>query len=141
MCSWLFAAFSYYLSRETGADWFARSGSVMALIGAAATFRLTAGFRKQLATGLKTELASVRQEIELTLNPPPSYSVTSYFGYGTVSLLAGIDTGCLPRPSFHPGQRSRAVALEERNDDELGVIGGLGSEEPDHRHRRTATYR
>ena len=36
-CSWLFAAFSYYLSKKTGTDWFARSGSVMALIGAAAT--------------------------------------------------------------------------------------------------------
>ena len=82
-CSWLFAAFSYYLSRKTGIDWFARSGSVMALVGAAATFRLGAGFRKQLATGLREELASVRQEIELTLNPPPLYRLVSYFGYVT----------------------------------------------------------
>src|SRR5258705_4631981 len=82
-CSWLFAAFSYYLSRKTGHDWFARSGSVMALIGAAATFRLTAGFRKQLATGLKDELASVRQEIQLTLDPPPLYRIISYLGYVT----------------------------------------------------------
>jgi hypothetical protein len=83
VCAWLFAAFSYYLSRQTGTDWFARSGSVMALIGTAATFRLSAGFRRQLATGLKEELASVRQEIELTLNPPPLYRLTSYFGYVT----------------------------------------------------------
>jgi hypothetical protein len=83
MCSWLFAAFSYYLSRKTGADWFARSGSVMALVGTAATFRLAAGFRRQLAAGLKEELASVRQEIELTLNPPALYRLTSYFGYVT----------------------------------------------------------
>ena len=82
-CSWLFAAFSYYLSRKTGTEWFARSGSVMALIGAAATFRLTAGFQKQLATGLKEGLASVRQEIEVVLNPPPLYRLTSYFGYVT----------------------------------------------------------
>src|SRR5947208_10806763 len=32
--AWLFAAFSYYLSRKTGSDWFSRSGSVMALVGA-----------------------------------------------------------------------------------------------------------
>ena len=36
--AWLFAAFSYYLSRATGADWFARSGAVMGLAGAAVTF-------------------------------------------------------------------------------------------------------
>ena len=29
--AWLFAVFSYSLSRKTGTDWFARSGSVMAL--------------------------------------------------------------------------------------------------------------
>jgi hypothetical protein len=55
----------------------------MALIGAAATFRLTAEFQKQLATGLKEGLASVRQEIEVVLNPPPLYRLTSYFGYLT----------------------------------------------------------
>jgi cytochrome bd-type quinol oxidase subunit 1 len=38
--AWLFAVFSYYLSRKTGSDWFSRSGSVMALVGAAVTFRL-----------------------------------------------------------------------------------------------------
>jgi hypothetical protein len=82
-CPWLFAVFSYYLSRKTGTDWFARSGSVMALIGAAATFRLAARFQKQLATRLKEGLASVRQEIEVVLNPPPLYRLTSYFGYVT----------------------------------------------------------
>ena len=80
---WLFTLFSYYLSEKTGTDWFSRSGSVMALIGAAAAFRLTAGFQKQLATGLKEGLASVRQEIEVVLNPPPLYRLTSYFGYVT----------------------------------------------------------
>ena len=33
----LLAAFSFYLSRETGTDWFTRSGAVMALVGAAVT--------------------------------------------------------------------------------------------------------
>src|SRR5262249_53283232 len=105
-CSWLFAAFSYYLSRKTGSDWFARSGSVMALIGAAATFRLTAGFQKQLATGLKEGLASVRQEIEVVLNPPPLYRLTSYFGYVTGivgTAIWAMGTCCLdeffPRPT------------------------------------------
>ena len=55
----------------------------MALIGAATTFMLTAGFQQQLATALKEGLASVRQEIEVTLNPPPLYRLTSYFGYVT----------------------------------------------------------
>jgi hypothetical protein len=32
--AWLFAAFSYYLSRKTGSDWFSQSGSVMTLVGA-----------------------------------------------------------------------------------------------------------
>jgi len=51
--AWLFAAFSYYLSRKTGADWFARSGSVMALAGAAVTFRLANFYQRALATALK----------------------------------------------------------------------------------------
>ena len=38
--AWLFAIFSYYLSSKAGTDWFARSGSVMSLVGAAVTFRL-----------------------------------------------------------------------------------------------------
>jgi hypothetical protein len=38
--AWVFAAFSFYLSRKTGIDWFTRSGAVMALVGAAVTFRL-----------------------------------------------------------------------------------------------------
>jgi hypothetical protein len=83
VCSWLFAAFSYYLSRKTGTDWFTRSGSMMALMGAAATFRLVAGLQRQLATGLKEGLAPVRREVELTLEPPRSYRLVSYFSYVT----------------------------------------------------------
>jgi hypothetical protein len=48
--AWLFAILSYYLSRNTGSDWFARSGSVMALAGAAVTFRLTNFHQHALAT-------------------------------------------------------------------------------------------
>src|SRR5215475_3569560 len=88
--AWLFAAFSYYLSRKTGADWFARSGSVMALAGAAVTFRLANFYQRALATALKEGLVSVSREIELGLEPPRSYVVLSYFGYLTGIVGTGI---------------------------------------------------
>src|SRR5215470_12050557 len=50
--AWLFAAFSYYLSRKTGADWFSRSGALMGLVGAAVTFRLAHFYQRALATAL-----------------------------------------------------------------------------------------
>ena len=81
--AWLFALFSYYLSRKTGIDWFARSGSVMALAGAAVTFRLENFYQRALATALKEGLVSVPREIELGLAPPRSYAVLSYLGYLT----------------------------------------------------------
>jgi hypothetical protein len=81
--AWLFAAFSYYLSRTAGADWFARSGSVMALSGAVATFRLSHFYQRALATALKEGLVSVSRGIELGLEPTRSYVVLSYFGYLT----------------------------------------------------------
>jgi len=81
--AWLFAAFSYYLSSKAGTDWFARSGSVMCLAGAAVTFRLAHFYQRALATALKEGLVSVPREIELRLNPPTSYVVLSYFGYLT----------------------------------------------------------
>ena len=68
--AWLFAAFSFYLSRKTGADWFTRSGAVMALVGAAVTFRLANFYQGALAAALKEELVSVSKEIELHLEPP-----------------------------------------------------------------------
>jgi hypothetical protein len=82
-CSWLFAAFSYYVSKKTGTDWFTRSGSVMCLTGAAAAFRLAAALQNRLATALKEGLASVRREIELSLNPPLLYHVILYSSYVT----------------------------------------------------------
>ena len=81
--SWLFAAFSYYLSRKTGTDWFSRSGSVMCLVGTAASFRLGGFLQRELATALKQGLASVEREIELTLDPPHFYQLVLYFGYAT----------------------------------------------------------
>src|SRR5258707_5373338 len=70
--AWLFAAFSFYLSRKTGADWFTRSGAVMALVGAAVTFRLANFYQAALAAALKEELVSGSKEIGLHLEPPKS---------------------------------------------------------------------
>jgi hypothetical protein len=88
--AWLFALLSFYLSRTTGADWFARSGSVMALAGAAATFRLANFYQRALARALKEGLVSVSREIELRLEPPKSYMVLSYLGYLTGIVGTGI---------------------------------------------------
>jgi len=81
--SWLFAAFSFYLSRKTGDDWFSRSGSMMALMGTAATFRLVGALQYQLAIAVKKKLSLVEREIELALQPPRSYRAVSYFSYLT----------------------------------------------------------
>jgi hypothetical protein len=88
--AFLFAVFSYYLSRKTGSDWFSRSGSIMALVGAAVTFRLANFQQHALATALKEGLVSVPREIELTLKPPTSYTVLSYLGYLTGIVGTGI---------------------------------------------------
>jgi hypothetical protein len=88
--AWLFAAFSYYLSMTGGSDWFARSGSLMGLSGAAATFRLTNFYQGALATALREGLVSVSREIELGLRPPRRYLLLSYFGYLTGIVGTGI---------------------------------------------------
>jgi hypothetical protein len=88
--AWLFAAFSYYLSRKTGSDWFSRSGSVMALVGAAVTFRLVNFYQRGRGAALKEGLVSIPREIELGLEPPKSYQVLSYFGYVTGIVGTGI---------------------------------------------------
>src|SRR5215813_11654021 len=88
--AWLFAAFSYYLSRTMGADWLARSGAVMSLVGAAVTFRLVHCYQGALATALKEGLVSVPREIELRLKPPKSYQLLSYLGYLTGVVGTGI---------------------------------------------------
>src|SRR5262249_56000657 len=76
--AWLFALFSYYLSRKTGTDWFSRSGAMMSLIGAVITFRQVNFYQSALATALKEGLVSVPQEIQLPLTPPTSYPLPSY---------------------------------------------------------------
>jgi len=81
--SWLFSTSSYYLTRKTGFDWFTRSGSVMVLIGAAATFRLSGLMQEKITTALKEELGSLREGVERILDPPPAYKMTAYFGYLT----------------------------------------------------------
>jgi hypothetical protein len=88
--AWLFSAFSYYLSRTAGGDCFLRSGSLMGLSGAAATFRLANFYQRALATALREGLVSVPREIELGLRPPTSYLVLSYFGYLTGIVGTGI---------------------------------------------------
>jgi hypothetical protein len=88
--AWLFAAFSYYLSGKTGSDWFSRSGSVMALAGAAVTFRLVNFYQHGLAVALKEGLLSMARGIELGLDPPKSYRVLSYLGYLTGIVGTGI---------------------------------------------------
>jgi hypothetical protein len=87
---WLFTLFSYYLSEKTGTDWFSRSGSVMALIGAAVTFRQVNFYESGLAAALKEGLVSVSREIELGLEPPTPYRVLSYLGYLTGVIGTGI---------------------------------------------------
>ena len=88
--AWLCAAFSFYLSRKTGTDWFARSGAVMGLVGAAVTIRLGNFAQGALATALKEDLVSVSKEIELNLEPPKSYGRLSYLGYLTGIIGTGI---------------------------------------------------
>jgi len=90
VAAWLFALISYYLSRTTGADWFARSGSIMGLAGAAVAFRLANFYQRGLATALKEGLVSVPRGIELGLEPPTSYVLLSYFGYLTGIIGTGI---------------------------------------------------
>src|SRR5262249_20416141 len=88
--SWLFAGFSFYLSQKTGNDWFSRSGSMMALVGAAATFRLAGGLQYQLAVALKKRLAVMERGVELFLEPPRLYRVVSYLSYVTGTVGTAI---------------------------------------------------
>ena len=88
--AWLFALFSYYLSRKTNTDWFTRSGALMGLGGAAVTFRLAHFYQRALATALKEGLVSVPRGIELGLEPPRPYVVLSYLGYLTGIVGTGI---------------------------------------------------
>jgi hypothetical protein len=83
LAMWLFAALSYYLSQKTGADWFSRSGSLMALAGAVASFRAVSVYQSRLAIALREGLMSVSREIELSLEPPTAFRIITYSGYVT----------------------------------------------------------
>lgn len=81
--SWLFTAFSFHVTRKTGIDWFTRSGSVMALMGAATTFLLTGNLQRLLVIALREGHTSVQQGIELSFDPSKRYNMASYFSYLT----------------------------------------------------------
>jgi hypothetical protein len=90
VAAWIFAALSYYLSRKTGTDWFSRSGSVMALTGAVASFRVMNIYQSRLVMALNEGLVSVSREVELALEPPRSFRMLAYFGYLTGVVGTGI---------------------------------------------------
>ena len=79
--SWLWAIFSFFTSTSAG-TWFARSGSVMCLIGAAATFKLINDYNRALATAVEHGVTQSRR-VELVLDPPKLYQSIQYFAYLT----------------------------------------------------------
>src|SRR3981081_420056 len=79
--SWLWAIFSFFTSTSAG-TWFARSGSVMCLIGAAATFKLINDYNRALATAVEQGVTHSRR-VELVLDPPKLYQSIQYFAYLT----------------------------------------------------------
>ena len=81
VASWLFAVFSFFTSTSAG-TWFARSGSVMCLIGAGATFRLINVYGQALGTAVK-EGITLSRRVELVFDPPKTYQAVQYFGYLT----------------------------------------------------------
>jgi hypothetical protein len=81
--SWIFSAFSYYISKATGEDWFTRSGAIMALVGAVATFQLVSYLYKAVAIALEEKLGPGERAIELILKPPPLHQQLSYISYMT----------------------------------------------------------
>jgi hypothetical protein len=87
---WIFAAFSFYLSKTTGGDWFARSGSIMCLVGAVVAFRLVGLYQRGLQIALKHGMVSASREIELSLEPPKPYTTLAYVGYLTGIIGTGI---------------------------------------------------
>jgi hypothetical protein len=93
--AWLFAIFSYYLSSKAGTDWFARSGSVMCLVGAAVTFRLAHFYQRALADdGIRSNtlhpgaIATGLQKYTGGLKTPPDWRKTPEQGASTSVLLA-----------------------------------------------------
>jgi hypothetical protein len=79
--AWLWGIFSYFTSTGAG-TWFARSGSVMCLIGAAATFKLINDYGHALATAVENGITLTRR-VELVFDPPKLYQTVQYLAYLT----------------------------------------------------------
>jgi hypothetical protein len=79
--AWLWGIFSFFTSTGAG-TWFARSGSVMCLIGAAATFKLINDYGHALATAVENGITLTRR-VELVFDPPKLYQTVQYLAYLT----------------------------------------------------------
>jgi len=79
--AWLWGVFSFFTSTGAG-TWFARSGSVMCLIGAAATFTLINNYSQALATAVENGITLTRR-VELVFDPPKLYQTVQYWAYLT----------------------------------------------------------
>jgi hypothetical protein len=79
--AWLWGVFSFFTSTSAG-TWFARSGSVMCLIGAAATFKLINDYGHALATAVENGITHARRA-ELMFDPPKLYQTVQYLAYLT----------------------------------------------------------
>ena len=79
--AWLWGVFSFFTSTSAG-TWFARSGSVMCLIGAAAAFKLINDYGHALATAVENGITLTRR-VELVFNPPKLYQTVQYLAYLT----------------------------------------------------------
>jgi len=79
--AWLWAVFSFLTSTGAG-TWFARSGSVMCLIGAAATFKLINDYNRAIGKAVEHGITMARR-VELVFDPPKLYQTVQYWGYLT----------------------------------------------------------
>jgi hypothetical protein len=60
--AWLWGVFSFFTSTSAG-TWFARSGSVMCLIGAVAAFKLINDYSHALATAVENGITQTRRAV------------------------------------------------------------------------------
>lgn len=79
--AWFWAVFSFFTSTSAG-TWFARSGAVMCLIGAVATFWLVNDYARILTIAVENGITQARR-VELVFSPPKLYQSIQYFGYIT----------------------------------------------------------
>ena len=79
--AWLWAIFSFFTSTAAG-TWFARSGAVMCLISAVATFWLVNDYTRALERAVEHGISQTRR-VELVFDPPKLYRSIQYFGYMT----------------------------------------------------------